>query len=176
MTLTEIANKHTCDKGTQHYEKHGYTEKYQKYILPNVAYDLLEIGIWHGDSIKMWQEYNPLIKIYAIDIDESVKDYISDSENVKIHIGNQSDAEFLKSVVKDKSYDFIIDDGSHKHSDIIDSFKFLYDYVKQDGYYMIEDLHAAGNKVVAEIQDILSEKKCQEQVLLCNDKLLIIKK
>jgi hypothetical protein len=41
---------------------------------------------------------------------------------------------------------------------------------------MIEDLHAAGNKVVAEIQDILSEKKCQEQVLLCNDKLLIIKK
>ena len=28
--LTEIANRHKTDKGTEHYEAHGYTEMYSK--------------------------------------------------------------------------------------------------------------------------------------------------
>ena len=55
--LTDIANRQKTDKGTEHYEKHGYTEVYDRYIPETGHCKLLEIGIWHGDSLRMWINY-----------------------------------------------------------------------------------------------------------------------
>jgi cephalosporin hydroxylase len=178
-TLTEIANKYTCDKGTEHYEKHGYTEEYQKIIPSSGEVNLLEIGVWHGDSLKMWREYNPEMKIDAIDINMDVYNYIKDSDKIKIHIGDQTDYNFLTSVVSDKTYDFIIDDGSHKSQDIIMSFKFLYDYLKPGGYYFIEDLHASHAVIhltILNIMNYLNSKGNTSTQLYCDNKLLVIQK
>lgn len=174
--LTTIANKYSCDKGTEHYEKHGYTKVYKDYIPQEGEYDLLEIGIWHGDSLKMWNEYNPDIQIDGIDIDVSVFNFIQETDKIKIHIGNQSDIEFLKSITKNKEYDFIIDDGSHNYEDIITSFKYLYTKLKSRGYYFIEDLHAGQANINKIIIDINSFKYIKEINLVCNNKLLIIQK
>ena len=178
-TLTEIANKYTCDKGTEHYEKHGYTEEYQKIIPSSGEVNLLEIGVWHGDSLKMWREYNPEMKIDAIDIDMDVFKYVKSEGNLKIHIGDQSDWKFLRDVVDGKTYDFIIDDGSHRGFDIIASFRFLYDYVKPGGVYLIEDLHpphAERETTIEKIKEFISKKPYSGIDLVCNDKLLIIRK
>jgi hypothetical protein len=177
--LTEIANKYTSDKGTEHYEKHGYTEGYAHYIPEEGEFNLLEIGIWHGDSIKMWNEYNPQLNIDAVDINMDVYNYIQDSEKVKIHIGDQADHSFLANVVGDKTYDFIVDDGSHRSQDIIDSFKFLYDYVKPGGYYFIEDLHAphaVRHLTVLDIMNHINGKGYTSAQLYCDNKLLVIQK
>ena len=56
--LTDIANKCKTDKGTEYFEAHGYTEIYNDYISDTDNINLLEIGIWHGDSVRMWNEYN----------------------------------------------------------------------------------------------------------------------
>jgi len=41
--LTDIANYHTVDKGTEYYEKHGYTELYSNYIPETGKFLLLVI-------------------------------------------------------------------------------------------------------------------------------------
>lgn len=148
MTLTEIANKYTCDKGTEYHEKHGYTEVYSQYVPNKGKYTLLEIGIWHGDSLKMWNEYNPELNIHAIDIDKNVLNFIQPTENIKMYFGNQSDSIFLKNVISESGIpDFIVDDGSHNYTDIINSFKVLYEILPEGGIYFIEDLHASHAKV-----------------------------
>jgi cephalosporin hydroxylase len=142
MTLTEIANKNSTDKGTEHYEAHGYTDHYEKYIPSTGNYTLLEIGVWHGDSLRMWKEYNPEMNLHGVDIDPRVTNHISPDE-FNIHIGDQTDEKFLEDVVNlTGPLDFVIDDGSHVGEHIVKSFEILWKHVKPGGYYFIEDLHA----------------------------------
>ncbi len=166
---------HTNDKGTEHYEKHGYTEVYDKYIPETGKFELLEIGIWHGDSLRMWKEYNPDLNIFAIDIDPNIFKYVNVND-FNIYIGDQSDKEFLNSVVlKSGSLDFIIDDGSHNHQDIVTSFKFLFPKLKIGGYYFIEDLHAQQAQKYKVIADI-SQYNFINLGFRCDGKLWIIQK
>lgn len=181
-SLTEIANIHTCDKGTEWYEKHGYTEVYDKYIPERGKVDLLEIGIWHGDSVRMWKEYNEDLVIDAVDIDNDVMRYIQSDERSNIYIGSATDKEFINMTLADKMYDFIIDDGSHNMMDILISLRLLWKRVKSGGIYFIEDLHAAH----ARREELMTElikwfgtnpvsqlKDCR---IYCNGKLLILEK
>ena len=155
MTLTEIANKNGTDKGTEHYEAHGYTEVYDKYIPSEGNYTLLEIGIWHGDSMRMWKQYNPEMNLHAIDIDPRVTNYVSPDE-FNIHIGDQTDEKFLEDVVKlTGPLDFVIDDGSHVGEHIVKTFEILWKHVKPGGYYFVEDLHAGHADAVNTIRKIL---------------------
>lgn len=170
--LTEIANAVGTDKGTQHYEAHGYTDVYQQYIPSEGKYTLLEIGIWHGDSMRMWKQYNPDMNLHAIDIDPNVANYVS-PEEFNYHIGDQTDEKFLEDVVKlTGPLDYVIDDGSHVGHHIVKSFEILWKHLKPGGYYFIEDLHAAQANRETTIW------KLQEMArFVDNDsKLLIIKK
>jgi hypothetical protein len=89
----------------------------------------------------MWNEYfNGNINITGFDIEEAFLQFNSKYNNINIVIGDQSNELDLQKL-KDKKYDIIIDDGYHasKHQQI--SFKTLWDSVKSNGYYIIEDLH-----------------------------------
>lgn len=180
--LTEIANRHTVDKGTEHYEKHGYTEIYDGYIPENGQFTLIEIGVWHGDSIRMWQEYNPELRIHGIDVNPEVFNFVHSSATTTIHIGDQSDRQFMENVITASgSPDFIIDDGSHHHVHIVESFKILWDYLKPGGYYFIEDLHAPHAMKDQTIRDILkwladNNRTYKTMHSVLNDKLIIIHK
>lgn len=146
--LTQIANFYNSDKGTVFQEQHGYSLEYDKYIPETGELKLLEIGVLRGDSLKMWNDYNPQLIIHGIDNDPNVLNYIQETSNIKIHIGDQSDAAFLNNVIqKSGKPNFIIDDGSHNSSDIVNSFKVLYEHLEEGGYYFIEDLHAGHAQV-----------------------------
>ena len=49
--------------------------------------------------------------------------------------------EILKKITRNRNlfFDIIIDDGSHKLSDILKSFNLLSNYLKKGGFYIIED-------------------------------------
>ena len=58
--------------------------------------------------------------------------------------GDQSDINILKKIIKKyKYFDIIIDDGSHQSKHIIKSFKYLFDSLKIDSLYIIEDLQTS---------------------------------
>jgi cephalosporin hydroxylase len=180
--LTNIANNHTTDKGTIHYEAHGYTEIYGEYILDNEKSTLLEIGIWHGDSIRMWNEYNPNLDIHAIDIDPNIILYLTGTENFKLYLGNQSDEAFLNNILETtNNIDFVIDDGSHNHDDILNSFRIIFPKLNSGAIYFIEDLHAGHaekDRLISNLILEISNKNItlQECKFFCNGKLLMFKK
>ena len=118
----------------------GYIDIYEKYFenIRNKKLNILEIGIDKGPSLRVWSDYFVNSKIAGIDINKvhfTIK-------NVSIYCGDQSDKVFLNKVINDfKYFDIIIDDGSHISKHIIKSFNFLFDYLNDDGLYIIEDLH-----------------------------------
>jgi cephalosporin hydroxylase len=103
----------------------------------------LEIGVSKGGSLQMWQRYfGPLAQIIGIDINPDCKKH--ESPGIFIRIGDQSDPEFLKSIIKEFGVpDIVLDDGSHQMTDILNSFNFLYPMILKNGVYLVEDLHAA---------------------------------
>jgi hypothetical protein len=107
---------------------------------------ILEIGIWHGASMKLWRKYFEHSKtiIVGVDVLPECRQYDAPDTGVHVRIGSQGDPAFLKKVVEEFGpFDLIIDDGSHQSSHIIASFNHLYaDGLKDTGIYFVEDLHA----------------------------------
>jgi len=107
---------------------------------------ILEIGIWHGASLKLWRRYfdHPDTIIVGVDVLPECIRFDMPAEGVHVRIGSQADPEFLKRVVEEFGpFDLIMDDGSHHSSHIIASFNHLYaDGLKDNGIYFVEDLHA----------------------------------
>lgn len=118
-----------------------YDLYFKKYV--NRPVTILEIGVYQGGSLQMWQNYfGKEAKIFAIDINPLCKQF--ETENIKIFIGSQDDREFLKDVKRQiPELDILIDDGGHTMSQQIVSFDELYSQIKEDGIYLCEDLHTS---------------------------------
>lgn len=137
MTLDELGILYGTDKSSL---VHNYCIKYDE-LFNNIKYkvkNVLELGIYKGNSIRMWRDYFILATIYGIDINPDC--LIKNEENIHTILGSQSDEKFLNDVFKEIYFDIIIDDGSHKYKDQIDSFIYLFKKVKSGGYYIIEDI------------------------------------
>lgn len=127
---------HKCSHYFDIYERHFSRFRNKEVII-------VEIGVSHGGSLQMWKNYfGPKAKIYGIDIDPRCKDF--EEENIQIFIGSQSDREFLKSVIATiPKADIIIDDGGHTMKQQIVSYEELFGHVKDNGVYLVEDLHTS---------------------------------
>jgi hypothetical protein len=104
----------------------------------------LEIGVQRGGSLAMWRSYfGPAMVIVGIDIDPLCKRVEDRSKNVHVRIGSQDDVDFLRSVVSEFGpFDAILDDGSHRSSHMVETFKFLFaNGLAEGGVYIVEDLH-----------------------------------
>lgn len=134
----------TNDQKVIHKWKHYfpiYERHFSRFI--NVDVVMIEIGCGKGGSLQMWKRYlGPHARIIGIDIEPKCSEYAEDQ--IEIFIGDQSDPEFLASVLrKVGTPDIVLDDGSHVMSHINASFKELYQSVSKSGVYMVEDLHTA---------------------------------
>jgi 23S rRNA U2552 (ribose-2'-O)-methylase RlmE/FtsJ len=122
-----------------------YFDVYDKYFSKyrNKEIVVLEIGVSQGGSLQMWRNYfGKDAKIYGIDINPQCKEL--EEPDIKIFIGSQSDRNFLKEVRRQiPPIDILIDDGGHTMVQQIVSFEELFDYVKDDGVYLCEDLHTS---------------------------------
>jgi hypothetical protein len=107
---------------------------------------ILEIGIWHGASLKLWRRYfeHPDTIIVGVDVLPECIQFDAPAAGVHVRIGSQADPAFLRRVVDEFGpFDLIMDDGSHHSSHIIASFNNLYAHgLKDTGIYFVEDLHA----------------------------------
>ena len=94
------------------------------------------------DLFGCGREYFPNSQIIGIDIDPECKKHSGDG--VFVHIGSQTDEQFLLGVVeKHGPFDIIIDDGGHTMNQQITSCKILFSHVNTSGMYVIEDLHTS---------------------------------
>jgi hypothetical protein len=104
---------------------------------------LLEIGIYRGGSLDMWQWFfGPQVTLVGIDIDVDAK-AASDPRHV-VEIGDQTDPDFLRRVADQHSpFDIIIDDGGHEMVQQITTAETLFPLLKDGGVYLVEDCHTS---------------------------------
>ena len=150
--LTEIANECGTDKGTWG-QSHGFSEFYndifenfkERAINESRKLNILEVGVQYGKSLKMFEMFfEDTANIYGIDID--ISNTTAQSENVKLYQFNAVDKEKINEFIeelKDIKFDIILEDASHIFKDQINTLLYLYKHVKEDGIYIIEDLHTS---------------------------------
>jgi len=104
---------------------------------------VLEFGVSHGGSLEMWREYfGRRAKIYGVDIEPRCKQF--EGKRIKIFIGDQEDRSFLASIADEIGpIDVLIEDGGHFMGQQVATFEVLYPRVKDDGVFLIEDLHTS---------------------------------
>jgi hypothetical protein len=176
--LTKITNYLGSDKGDYVDEKHSYTEIYESIFIlkKNTKVDILEIGIkdprFPYASVKIWDLYFKNPKIFGLDINDSseleglvpnFKYYYLDQYSVESH-NNLVDYFTNQGVC----FDIIIDDGPHFFEGQGKSLRFFQKLLKQNSYYIIEDIHV-DDRIINHINSLGIEYS-----LYCNNKLLII--
>jgi len=139
--LYELGAKHNTDK-VFHHEYHVIYDFFLKQFY-NYSGSMLEIGIQHSNSLKMWLELFPNAYIYGLDID------ISDvGHRYSIIKGDQSNTEhlvYLNSIIstQTKPLFFINDDGSHIPEHQLLTFNTLFPTLQEGGIYIIEDIETS---------------------------------
>jgi len=142
-SLEELFVHYGTDKSNK---GHGYTKFYEKHLnkYTDRSINILEIGSFSGASAASFAKYFKYSKTYCLDVNISNFKYAS--KNIFVHgldISNEKSIErFLKKnkISKDCTFfDIIIDDGSHKLSDMLVGLNLFLKFVKPNGYYIIED-------------------------------------
>jgi len=149
LSINEIFKYFNTDKGSswnKNDQGHGYSKYYEKHLnlLKNKEIKILEIGSYSGASAASFVKYFPLSKIYCLDI--NIKNFKFSSERINVFGLDISKKNMLNKFYKkanilndEKYFDIIIDDGSHKLSDILISINEFFLNLKPNGFYIIED-------------------------------------
>ena len=125
MSLDQIADNSRTDKNTLH----SYLPLYQK-LLNKKKYtskNILEIGIFNGGSIKLWNDYFINATIYILYTSSNA--YNEDYFNIN----------FLNKNIK---FDFMLDDGPHTLESMKQFIKLYSQIMCDDGILIIEDVQS----------------------------------
>lgn len=141
-SLDQLALESGTDKSSAY---HNYTKIYERFFgeLREKPIRFLEIGIYKGDSVKLWENYFPSAELHFIDISLNNVQYFSNRSHY--HLVDQANIPALQLFAHSVSgeFDIIIDDGGHTQIQQISSFLALFPFVKKGGYYVVEDLHTS---------------------------------
>ena len=149
-TLEDLFSFYGTDKadswGRNKTKGHGYSKYYEKHLyqFQQKKINLLEIGSFSGASAASFAKYFSNSSIFCIDINISNFKFNSKRINVfGMDVSNyKSISNFYKKINITKNeyfFDVIIDDGSHKLSDILFSLNIFFKNLKKGGFYIIED-------------------------------------
>jgi hypothetical protein len=145
-SLGDLSKKHGSDKEGVH----AYTRHYESLLtaLRDEPIKLLEIGIGGyddprsgGQSLRMWKEYFPRAQIWGLDITDKTALM---EDRIHIHVGSQSDPKVIDGLFSAAgNFDVVVDDGSHKSSDIITTFNLVFPRLENGALYFVEDVQTS---------------------------------
>lgn len=142
VTLDQLGLAAGTDKASN---GHGYLSMYEERFEPWVdrEFDLMEIGVRFGRSIRVWHAWFPLARIIGIDITPIT---LEDEDRMPRYIfrrGSQFDGEFLDSLFEEFDPRIVIDDGSHLCDHQIFSFERIFPRLKPGSMYICEDINTS---------------------------------
>jgi hypothetical protein len=136
--LREIYKKYASrsgggDKGNLH----DYLGTYEKHMTKREDIDFVEIGVYRGDSLMMWNEYFSNSRVSGIDVR---LDLITYPELTNAFLCDAREPDQVNTLFGNTKFDYVLDDGSHYWQHQIQSFDIFYPKLKQGGKYFIEDI------------------------------------
>jgi hypothetical protein len=138
----------SSDKGTTHDYINGY---YSNVFTPSreKEINLLEIGMYKGQSIRLFREWFTNGNIYGIDIGEYVDANTFKIDGTSLFWGDAFNNDML-GLFKDNFFDFIIDDGPHTLESQLYSIIYWSKKLKSGGKLIIEDVQNINHIVYLE--------------------------
>jgi cephalosporin hydroxylase len=145
MSLEDIANNSRTDKNTTH----SYLPLYQQLLISKkeTAKNVLEIGICHGGSIKLWSDFFTNATVYGLDIMNinDVWEEIKNKDKIILHTSKDAyneDFFIANFLYKNIKCDFMLDDGPHSLESMIQFIKLYSQIMTDDGILIIEDVQS----------------------------------
>lgn len=144
--------KNLCDLYSLHQGKVSdkwslYLDEYERIFSPysDLPISLLEIGIQNGGSLEIWGDYFPKAKsLVGCDINPDCRALIYDDPRISVVVGDaNSDGARSEILGKSAGFDLIVDDGSHRSSDIVKTFAYYFPLLADGGLFVAEDLHCS---------------------------------
>lgn len=134
-TLNELAIKYGTDKSSL---CHDYCDEYDIFLnkYRDKKVNILELGVFCGNSIKMWLEYFYKGDVYGVDIQNREVGITDD--RYKFICGDTTD-ENLHTKLDDIDFDIVIDDASHMYKHQIYAFERIFPKLKSGALYIVED-------------------------------------
>jgi len=126
------------DKDSTHSYINSYLNLLEKYIGKKAI--LLEIGVQTGGSMLAWKKF--LVNGIITGIDKDSHNVIGEYEFIHVDVTNK---ELLSEKMKGRTFDIIIDDGSHYTKDQLLAIEVLINHLNKDGIYIIEDFYPIEN-------------------------------
>lgn len=146
MTIGEILLKYDTDKNrgvTKEKNGHYYGDSYQEIFSnfdKNSNLNILEVGVQKGGSILAWKDYFQNSFVLGVDISDTRSEEYK-REDVHFILSDIKDITLKEnSLIHDKFFDIIIDDGSHYIDDVLFFFQNYLDKLNVNGYFIIEDV------------------------------------
>jgi cephalosporin hydroxylase len=103
----------------------------------------MEIGVNRGGSLAMWRHrfHCEVLGIDTVDnVSPAMKAHLHHVDRILLTQADATDSGLMSRFDnRVPSLDLIIDDGSHRFSDILSAFRILWGHVRTGGLYVIED-------------------------------------
>jgi cephalosporin hydroxylase len=143
MSLVDLVDNSRTDKNTVH----SYLPLYEKLLRSrkDTAKNVLEIGIYHGGSIKLWHDYFPNATVFGLDCMHinNVWDEVKNNDRIQLYTSVDAyNPTFIQNefLLPSRKFDMVLDDGPHS----IESMKtFVNTYSRlltNDGILILEDV------------------------------------
>jgi|GEM_PF-2559026 len=130
---------------------HNYLNFYEELLQRHASTsDLLEIGVKRGESLFMWSERFNQGTVTGVDIDlslfhkhrSSLETLSGQATRCPVNVLQADATQVAIQNLFITGFDIIIDDGSHRFTDITRSFELLFpDHLNEGGTYIVEDVH-----------------------------------
>lgn len=164
-TLKEICTNNTVNGWPDKQTEHTYIEVYEEILKPyRGKVSFLEIGLFSGQSLRMWEQYFDEGKCFGIDCSDQPVGGMQDlrpmiaegTHNIIIMDGTNPDD--IQKNFNGIMFDVIIDDGSHQLDHQLESYNHFKRHLSKGGIYIVEDIQNI-DADRAKFENIDSEKK-----------------
>ena len=124
-----------------------YLSEYDRIFAPyrDGPTRLLEIGIQNGGSLDIWAQFFPNAQnLIGCDINPDCAKLTYADSRISVVVGDaNTDMTEIAVLSISPQFDVIIDDGSHRSSDIVKSFAKYWPHIIDEGVFVAEDLHCS---------------------------------
>ena len=102
--------------------------------LRGQTFDLLQIGVGTGASLRTWREWFPEARLIGLDARRLVLD--SQIADCTIVQGNPTDLGALQPLLREYRFRLIVDDSSHHPDDQVQTFQLLFPWLEPNSLYI----------------------------------------
>jgi hypothetical protein len=141
-TLDEIGLQFGTDQSSK---GHDYLHLFEEVFAPwrDREFDLLEIGLARGASIRTWHSWFTRARIVGADVRQVDLEDAAEMPRYIFRQGSQTDPVFLDTLLQEFDFRIVIDDASHLWGHQIFGFETIFPRLRPGGLYICEDLHTS---------------------------------